>query len=107
MQLDTVERGLLDGAETAIAATRRFGGGELPLVFAAAEIRVGARVNKAVEACCGLHQRVSIDAQPLPEFQERRSARHGPRHIAPDRLVREREALEILGIENEKGGQVR
>src|ERR1044072_7267307 len=42
MQLNSIERRLLDGAEAGTAAARRLGGGKLPLVLAAAEIGVRA-----------------------------------------------------------------
>src|SRR5262245_26938616 len=98
MQSDAVERRLFDAAEAGIAAARRLGGGELPLVLAATEIGVDARARKAVEALRRPGERIGIDAELACELRKRGGARYGLGHLAADRLVREREALEILRI---------
>src|SRR4051794_19671898 len=49
MQLDAIERRLLNGAEASIAAARRLRGSKLPLVLAAVEVGVCPRARKVVE----------------------------------------------------------
>src|SRR5262245_25726804 len=107
MQLDAIERRLLDRAETRVEAARRLRARELPLVLSAAEVRIGAAPGEAVESLRRAGERIGVDAKPGGELRQRCRARHGLGHLAADRLVGERELLEILRIEDQKGGQIR
>ena len=107
MQLDAVERRLVDGPEAAIGAPRGFRGGEFPLVFAAMKIIVRAGLHETVEAADGCLQVVAIDPEFRRQFRQIPGARHRLRHVAAGRLVGEGIFLQILRVENEIGGQIR
>src|SRR5690606_31961469 len=98
---DAVEGRLLDGAEALVLQGRAVLCHQLPLALAAVEIGVRSGLREPVEALDGSAKAGGVDAELSGELLDRVGAGDRLRYRAAGGLMREREIVGILLVEDQ------